>query len=142
MMMLTSLPIKTHINLDTNAISCKFYGLGSDGTVSANKNTVKIIGEEANLNGQAYFVYDSKKSGSVTTSHVRLSKNKINAPYLVDESDFIACHHKSFLEKIDVLKGIKQGGTFLLNAPWSDSELEQNLPASVKKTSATKNLKF
>ena len=138
----TSLPIKNHVNLDTDVISCKFYGLGSDGTVSANKNTVKIIGEEANLNGQAYFVYDSKKSGSVTTSHVRLSKNKINAPYLVDESDFIACHHKSFLEKIDILKGIKQGGTFLLNAPWSDSELEQNIPASVKKTIATKNLKF
>jgi len=139
----TSLDIKTEVNLENKGeISCKFYGLGSDGTVSANKNTVKILGEEANLNGQAYFVYDSKKSGSVTTSHVRLSKNKIVAPYLISHSDFIACHNKTFLYKFNVLDGIKDNGTFLLNASWSDEEVEKQLPNSVKKQIAQKGLKF
>ncbi len=138
----TSLEIKHELDLSDNEICCKFFGLGSDGTVSANKNTVKIIGEEAKLNGQAYFVYDSKKSGSVTTSHVRLSKNKITAPYLISSSDFIACHNKSFLSKFNVLEGIKKQGTFLLNAPWTDEELEKELPASIKKQIAEKNLRF
>lgn len=138
----TSLEIKHELDLSGNEICCKFFGLGSDGTVSANKNTVKIIGEEAKLNGQAYFVYDSKKSGSVTTSHVRLSKNKITAPYLITSSDFIACHNKSFLSKFNVLEGIKKQGTFLLNAPWTDEELEKELPASIKKQIAEKNLHF
>lgn len=139
----TSLKIKTEVNLENKGeICCKFYGLGSDGTVSANKNTIKIIGEEANLFGQAYFVYDSKKSGSVTTSHLRLSKNKIVAPYLVNNCDFIACHNKTFLYKFDVLKGIKQNGTFLLNAPWSDEEIEQNLPNNIKKQIAQNKIKF
>ncbi|MBQ3158439.1 MAG: pyruvate:ferredoxin (flavodoxin) oxidoreductase, partial [Clostridia bacterium] len=139
----TSLDIKKHINLQNpNEITCKFFGLGSDGTVSANKNTVKIIGEEAKLNGQAYFVYDSKKSGSVTTSHMRLSHSKIVAPYLVEECDFIACHNKTFLHKFHVLKGIKKNGTFLLNASWSDKELDKELPDSVKKEIADKNLRF
>lgn len=138
----TSLPVKNTLDLSNGEICCKFFGLGSDGTVSANKNTVKIIGEEAKLNGQAYFVYDSKKSGSVTTSHVRLSKNKIVAPYLIDASDFIACHNKTFLTKFNVLEGIKPGGIFLLNAPWSDNDLEHELPASIKKQIAEKKLKF
>lgn len=138
----TSLERKHTLDLSNGEICCKFFGLGSDGTVSANKNTVKIIGEEAKLNGQAYFVYDSKKSGSVTTSHMRLSKNKIVAPYLISSSDFIACHNKSFLSKFNVLEGIKTGGTFLLNAPWSDEELEKELPASVKKQIAEKKLRF
>ncbi len=138
----TSLERKHVLDLSNGEICCKFFGLGSDGTVSANKNTVKIIGEEAKLNGQAYFVYDSKKSGSVTTSHVRLSKNKIIAPYLISSSDFIACHNKSFLSKFNVLEGIKTGGTFLLNAPWSDEELEKELPSSVKKQIAEKRLHF
>lgn len=138
----TSLERKHVLDLSNGEICCKFFGLGSDGTVSANKNTVKIIGEEAKLNGQAYFVYDSKKSGSVTTSHVRLSKNKIIAPYLISSSDFIACHNKSFLSKFNVLEGIKTGGTFLLNAPWSDEELEKELPSSVKKQIAEKRLRF
>ena len=139
----TSLSVKKHINLqDPSEIKCKFFGLGSDGTVSANKNTVKIIGEEAGLNGQAYFVYDSKKSGSVTTSHMRLSKNKIVAPYLIEESDFIACHNKTFLHKFNVLNGIKKNGTFLLNSSWTDKELEKELPDSVKKEIAEKNLHF
>lgn len=138
----TSLERKHVLDLSNGEICCKFFGLGSDGTVSANKNTVKIIGEEAKLNGQAYFVYDSKKSGSVTTSHVRLSKNKIIAPYLISSSDFIACHNKSFLSKFNVLEGIKTSGTFLLNAPWSDEELEKELPSSVKKQIAEKKLRF
>lgn len=139
----TSLAVNKTINLEDNdEINCKFFGLGSDGTVSANKNTVKIIGEEAGLFGQAYFVYDSKKSGSVTTSHVRLSKKKITAPYLISSCDFIACHNKTFLHKFNVLEGIKQNGTFLLNAPWSDEELEKELPDTVKKEIAEKNLQF
>lgn len=139
----SSLEITHNLNLSpAGEICCKFYGLGSDGTVSANKNTVKIIGEQANLNGQAYFVYDSKKSGSVTTSHVRLSKHKIVAPYLITESDFIACHNKAFLNRFNVLEGIKQNGTFLLNTSWTDDELEKELPASIKKQIAEKNLRF
>ncbi len=139
----TSLPITKHINLDDNdTVNCKFFGLGSDGTVSANKNTVKIIGEEAHLFAQAYFVYDSKKSGSLTTSHMRLSKNPINAPYLVENCDFIACHNKTFLDKFDLLADIKKGGTFLLNTPWNDSEIEQNLPANIKKKIAENKLHF
>lgn len=139
----TSLKIDQNVNLlRKDTISCKFFGLGSDGTVSANKNTVKIIGEQAGLFGQAYFVYDSKKSGSITTSHVRLSKSKISAPYLVTECDFIACHNKTFLEKIDVLNGIKKGGTFLLNAPWEIQDLEKELPGNIKKKIAENNLNF
>lgn len=138
----SSLEVKHKLDLSNDEICCKFFGLGSDGTVSANKNTVKIIGEEAKLNGQAYFVYDSKKSGSVTTSHVRLSKNKITAPYLISSSDFIACHNKSFLSKFNVLEGIKRQGTFLLNTPWTDDEIEKELPASIKKQIAEKNLRF
>jgi len=138
----SSLETKIQIDLDAGEFACKFFGLGSDGTVSANKNTVKILGEEAGLFGQAYFVYDSKKSGSVTTSHVRLSKSKINSPYLVDKADFIACHNKSFLGRIDVLEGIKQKGTFLINAPWDEKELEEKLPSSVKSEIANKQLRF
>ena len=139
----TSLEVKKELNLSNSKEICaKFFGLGSDGTVSANKNTVKIIGEEAKLNAQAYFVYDSKKSGSVTTSHLRLSKDKIVAPYLISSSDFIACHNKTFLFKFNVLDGIKQNGTFLLNTPWLDSELDKELPASVKRQIAEKKLKF
>ena len=138
-----SLPINKKLNIiPKGTISCKFFGLGSDGTVSANKSTVKIIGEQTNLYAQAYFVYDSKKSGSITTSHLRLGPTEINAPYLIDESDFIACHNTSFLQRIDVLNGIKKNGVFLLNAPYSDEEMEVTLPANVRKAIAEKNLKF
>ena len=139
----TSLDIKTKVDIENkNEICCKFFGLGSDGTVSANKNTVNIIGEEANLFGQAYFVYDSKKSGSVTTSHLRLSKNKINSPYLITDSDFIACHNKTFLYKFNVLEGIKKNGTFLLNTSWTDEEIEKLMPASVKRKLAENKVKL
>ncbi len=127
---------------DKNMVECRFYGLGSDGTVSANKNSIKIISEYAGLYGQGYFVYDSKKSGGLTTSHLRMSKKPINAPYLTECPDFVACHNKSYVKKYDMLSEIKQGGTFLLNAPWTDAELENELPASMKKFIADKKLKF
>ena len=140
----SSLP-KNKLQLKTskNTIDCVFYGLGSDGTVSANKNSIKIISEQANMCGQAYFVYDSKKSGSLTTSHLRISKKSINMPYLISEPDFVACHNKSFLNKYDMLSTIKNGGTFLLNAPYKTlAEFEHYIPASVRKTIADKSLKF
>ncbi len=140
----TSLPKnkKEYDFADKDMVECRFYGLGSDGTVSANKNSIKIISEYAGLFGQGYFVYDSKKSGSLTISHLRMSKNAINAPYLTIHPDFVACHNKSYVSKYDMLSEIKDGGTFLLNAPWTDSELEKELPASMKKFIATKKLKF
>ena len=127
---------------DKEAVECRFYGLGSDGTVSANKNSIKIISEYAGFYGQAYFVYDSKKSGGLTTSHLRMSKKPINAPYLTQSPDFVACHNKSYVTKYDMLSQIKLGGTFLLNSPWSDEEMEKELPASMKKFIADKKLKF
>ncbi len=127
---------------DKDMVECRFYGLGSDGTVSANKNSIKIISEQAGLFGQGYFVYDSKKSGSLTISHLRMSKREINAPYLTQHPDFVACHNKSYVSKFDMLSEMKNGGTFLLNAPWTDAELETELPASVKKFIADKKLKF
>lgn len=142
----------THLSLDKNKksydfsdkdmVECRFYGLGSDGTVSANKNSIKIISEYAGLFGQGYFVYDSKKSGGLTISHLRMSKKPINAPYLTVHPDFVACHNKSYVTKYDMLSDIKNGGTFLLNAPWTDDELEKELPASMKKFIADKKLKF
>jgi len=127
---------------DKDMVECRFYGLGSDGTVSANKNSIKIISEYAGLYGQGYFVYDSKKSGGLTISHLRMSKKEINAPYLTIHPDFVACHNKSYVSKYDMLSQIKEGGTFLLNAPWTDAELDKELPASMKKFIANKNLKF
>ena len=139
-----SLPAPKHaLSLPNNSIDCIFYGFGSDGTVSANKNSIKIISDKANMFGQAYFVYDSKKSGSLTTSHLRISKKPINMPYLIDKPDFVACHNKSFLEKYDMLDTIKENGTFLLNAPWKTlAEFERYVPAKVRKIIADKKLKF
>ena len=140
----TSLPInKLKVDFsDKNMVECRFYGLGSDGTVSANKNSIKIISEYAGLYGQGYFVYDSKKSGGLTTSHLRMSKKPINAPYLTEHPDFVACHNKSYVHKYDMLSDIKNGGTFLLNAPWTDQEMDKELPASVRKFIADKKLRF
>ncbi|MBQ8451191.1 MAG: pyruvate:ferredoxin (flavodoxin) oxidoreductase [Clostridia bacterium] len=140
----TSLPANK-LQLDfsnRDLVECRFYGLGSDGTVSANKNSIKIISEYAGLYGQAYFVYDSKKSGGLTTSHLRMAKMPINAPYLTEHPDFVACHNKSYVTKYDMLSDAKQNAVFLLNAPWTDEEMETELPASMKKFIATKNLKF
>jgi len=119
-----------------------FYGLGSDGTVGANKNSIKIIGEETKNNAQAYFVYDSKKAGSMTTSHLRFGKKPIRAPYLVQEADFVACHNFSFLEKYDMLSKAKKGATFLLNAPFDHDEVWDRMPKEVQQQIIDRNLKF
>ncbi|MGE0156237.1 MAG: pyruvate:ferredoxin (flavodoxin) oxidoreductase [Geobacter sp.] len=119
-----------------------FYGLGSDGTVGANKNSIKIIGEETNNNAQAYFVYDSKKAGSMTTSHLRFGKKYIRAPYLVQEADFVACHNFSFLEKYDMLAKAKTGATFLLNAPFGPNDVWDTIPKEVQQQIIDKKMKF
>ena len=118
-----------------------FFGLGSDGTVGANKNSIKIIGEETKNNAQAYFVYDSKKAGSMTTSHLRFGKKPIHAPYLVQEADFIACHNFSFLEKYDMLSKAKKGATFLLNAPFGPESVWETMPKEVQDQIIAKDLK-
>lgn len=120
----------------------KFYGLGSDGTVGANKNSIKIIGDNTDKYSQAYFAYDSKKSGGVTVSHLRFGDQPIRSPYLITTPDFVACSAASYLDKYDMLKGIKQGGTFLLNSIWSADEIEKHLPNNIKKTLAEKNVNF
>jgi pyruvate-ferredoxin/flavodoxin oxidoreductase len=119
-----------------------FFGLGSDGTVGANKNSIKIIGEETSNNAQAYFVYDSKKAGSMTTSHLRFGKKPIRAPYLVQEADFVACHNFSFLEKYDMLARAKDGATFLLNAPFGKDDVWDTIPKEVQQQIIAKKLKF
>ena len=123
-------------------VSCKFWGLGSDGTVGANKTAVKIIGQNTDLYVQGYFSYDSKKSGGTTISHLRFSKSPIRSRYLVYDSDYIACHNKSFLYHYDILKGLKQGGSFVLNCPWTVDELDENLPAAIKRAIAQKKANF
>lgn len=123
--------------------ACKFYGLGSDGTVGANKNSIRIIGEHTDLFVQAYFAYDSKKSGGVTVSHLRFSKTPILAPYLVDAPNFVACHNPSYINRFDMLDGIARGGTFLLNCPWQSlDELNAYLPPSLKQKIAKNALAF
>ena len=125
------------------AISCKFYGLGSDGTVGANKDSIKIIGDHTDMYAQAYFFYDSKKSGGITVSHLRFGKTPIQSSYLIDSADFIACHNPSYITRYDMLSDAKEGGKFLLNSPWNTlEELEKNLPAKVKQQIAKKHLKF
>ena len=139
----SSLEDTKHINLiPKDVISCKFFGLGSDGTVSANKSTIKILGEQTSLDAQGYFVYDSKKSGSLTTSHLRFGKSKINAPYLIDNPDFVACHNPAFLTKLDVLEGIKQNGTLLLNCPYkTEEDFIKATPLSFRQTIIDKKLR-
>lgn len=123
-------------------IRCKFWGLGSDGTVGANKNAIKIIGDETDLYAQGYFAYDSKKSGGVTISHLRFGKSKIQSTYLVNEADFVACHNQAYVNQYNLLKGLKKGGTFVLNCNWSDAELSQHLPAAMKRYIAKNEINF
>ncbi|MFZ5968745.1 MAG: pyruvate:ferredoxin (flavodoxin) oxidoreductase [Bacillota bacterium] len=123
-------------------IRCKFWGLGSDGTVGANKEAIKIIGDTTNLYAQGYFSYDSKKSGGTTVSHLRFGKKPIKAPYLVYNCDFIACHNKSYLYHYDLLKGLKDKGTFVLNCPWTEEELDEKLPAAIKRYIAQEHINF
>ncbi len=122
--------------------SCKFWGLGSDGTVGANKNSIKIIGDHTDMYAQAYFAYDSKKSGGVTISHLRFGKSPIKSTYLVNKADFVACHNPSYIGKYDMVQDLKKGGTFLLNCGWDMAEIENRLPADVKRFIAKNDIKF
>jgi pyruvate-ferredoxin/flavodoxin oxidoreductase len=122
--------------------ACKFWGLGSDGTVGANKTSIKIIGDKTDMYAQAYFSYDSKKSGGITVSHLRFGKKPIKAPYLINKADFVACHNQSYVDKYDVLAGLKKGGTFLLNSIWDESEMAEKLPAAMKRYIANNDIKF
>ncbi len=141
----THLSLPTEGKLDTapeGTVACKFWGLGSDGTVGANKNSIKIIGDHTDMYAQAYFAYDSKKSGGVTVSHLRFGKTPIKSTYLVNMADFVACHNQSYIDKYDMVQDIKPGGTFLLNCQWSKDEVEKHLPGQVKRTIAENNIKF
>ena len=122
--------------------ACKFWGLGSDGTVGANKSAIKIIGDKTDMYAQAYFAYDSKKSGGITMSHLRFGESPINAPYLIDKADFISCSQESYVYKYDLLSGLKKDGTFLLNTIWTEAELETELPASMKRYLVQNNINF
>ena len=123
-------------------IKCKFWGLGSDGTVGANKTAIKIIGDKTDLYAQGYFSYDSKKSGGVTISHLRFGEHPIQSTYLINHADFVACHNQAYLRQYDMLKDLKKGGTFLLNCLWTPEEIENHLPAKVKRDLARKNINF
>jgi len=139
----TSLEIPEQIDAAPEGMfRCKFYGLGSDGTVGANKNSIKIIGDHTDMNAQGYFSYDSKKSGGITVSHLRFGKEKIKSTYLITDSEFVACHNPSYVIRYDMLKGLKDGGVFLLNSPWSVEELNAELPASMKNEIAKRNIQF
>ncbi len=138
-----SLPTKGEVSIvKPGTTECKFYGLGSDGTVGANKNTIKIIGSHTELYSQAYFDYDSKKSGGYTCSHLRFGTQPIHAPYLVSTPDFVACHVPSYLEKYDILKGIKEGGSLLLNSLWDEKETLERIPDNVKSIIGKKHIKL
>ena len=140
----TSLEIKENINtIPEGTISCKFWGLGSDGTVGANKNSIKIIGDNTDMYAQGYFQYDSKKSGGTTRSHLRFGKYPIKSEYLViDNVDFIACHNQAFTDRYDILEGIKENGVYLMNSVWDKDEAFENLPQAMQKTIIEKNIRF
>ncbi len=139
----TSLSLGTPIDASPDGlVRCKFWGIGGDGTVGANKDAIKIIGDSTNQYVQGYFAYDSKKSGGVTVSHLRFGKSPIQSTYLIDKADYIACHQPSYVDKYNLLEGIREGGTFVLNSAWSSDEMEKHLPNSLKKTIAERHLKF
>jgi pyruvate-ferredoxin/flavodoxin oxidoreductase len=125
-----------------STIKCKFWGLGSDGTVGANKNAIKIIGDNTDMYAQGYFSYDSKKSGGITVSHLRFGEEPIKSTYLVNRADFVSCSQQSYVDKYDLLKGLKEGGNFLLNTLWTQEELDKNLPADLKKYIAENDINF
>jgi len=138
-----SLPVGKEIDVTAEGtISCKFWGIGADGTVGANKNSIMIIGDHTDMYAQAYFSYDSKKSGGITTSHLRFGKKPIKSTYLVKIADFVACHNSSYVGKYDMLSDLKPGGTFLLNCPWVEEELSERLPGEMKKFIADNNIKL
>ena len=139
----TSLLIKEEIDASPGGlVQCKFWGLGGDGTVGANKSAIKIIGDNTDMYAQGYFAYDSKKSGGVTISHLRFGKALIQSTYLINTADYVACHNPVYVDKYNLLEGIKENGTFVLNCPWNLKEMEDHLPNSLKKIIAEKNLKF
>ena len=138
-----SLPLDESIDVaGEGTFAARFWGLGADGTVGANKNSIKIIGDNTDMYAQAYFSYDSKKSGGVTISDLRFGKTPIRSTYLVNKADFIACHNQSYVDKYDMLTPLKPGGTFLLNTQWKDEELDENLPGLVKRFLAKNKIKF
>ena len=138
-----SLPILPEVDVaGEGTTSCKFWGLGADGTVGANKNSIKIIGDHTDMYAQAYFSYDSKKSGGITQSHLRFGKKPIRSTYYVKTADFVACHNQAYVYLYDMLSEIKENGTFLLNCEWDAKELDEKLPASMKRIIAQKNIKF
>ena len=138
-----SLPVTSNPDVaPVGTKACKFWGLGADGTVGANKNSVKIIGDHTDKYVQAYFQYDSKKSGGVTISHLRFGDKPIKSSYYVKQADFVACHNSSYLTKYEMVQDVKPGGSFLLNCTWNDDELEEHLPASVKRYIADNNISF
>ena len=141
----------THLSLDPGpalvttpegTTNCKFWGLGADGTVGANKNSIKIIGDNTDMYAQAYFDYDSKKSGGVTMSHLRFGKKPIKSTYLIRKANFVACHNPAYIRKYNMVQELVDGGTFLLNCTWSDAELEEHIPGQVKKYIADHNINF
>ena len=141
----TNLSLEVKENPDTTpagTTSCKFWGLGADGTVGANKNSIKIIGDHTDMYAQGYFAYDSKKSGGVTISHLRFGHSPIKSTYYVSAADFVACHNPSYVDKYDMVQDIKKGGTFLLNCSWNVDELSEKLPGNVKKFIAENGIKF
>ena len=138
-----SLEAKEFINASPEGTKrCKFYGLGSDGTVGANKNSIKIIGDHTDMYAQGYFEYDSKKSGGITISHLRFGKSPIQSSYLIDQADFVACHNQSYVTRYDMVSDLKEGGVFLLNTIWTKDQLENELPAFMKNQIAKKHIKF
>ncbi len=139
----TSLPVGETLDVaPAGTIQAKFFGIGSDGTVGANKNSIKIIGDTTDLYAQAYFAYDSKKSGGVTVSHLRFGKEPIRSTYLITKPDFVACHVPAYLDSYDILKGLKKNGTFLLNSMWSPEETVERVPDNIKKYLADNEIKF
>ncbi|WP_010168298.1 pyruvate:ferredoxin (flavodoxin) oxidoreductase, partial [Candidatus Epulonipiscium viviparus] len=138
-----SIPIDEQFSIaHPGTVRCKFWGLGSDGTVGANKQAIKIIGETTDKYVQAYFAYDSKKSGGITVSHLRFGDTPIRSTYLIDEADYIACHNQSYVEEYDVLKGLKKGGTFVLNCVWEPEDVENHISAKMKKYIVENDINF
>ncbi len=138
-----SLPYTVGISKEPEGtIKCMFWGLGSDGTVGANKTAIKIIGDKTDLYAQGYFSYDSKKSGGLTVSHLRFGKHPIKSAYMINEADFVACHNQAYLRQYDMLSALKHGGIFLINCTWTPEELESHLPAAVKRTIAKKEIQL
>ncbi|MBQ9879433.1 MAG: pyruvate:ferredoxin (flavodoxin) oxidoreductase, partial [Clostridia bacterium] len=141
----TNLSLKVEPIDDTapaGTTSCKFWGLGSDGTVGANQNAIKIIGDNTDMYAQGYFAYDSKKSGGLTVSHLRFGKTPIQSTYYINKADFVACHNQSYVNKYDMAADLKDGGTFLLNCQWTPEELDKELPANLKRELAKKHINF